>query len=434
MAPSKVVYGLLLTNKGEVKKSKLSNVSETVTFEIIQTILKKKVIPVCLGTYDYDANTLHLFGYSTGKAGTENKHELPPPFDEILCFGDILLVASPLGKGWSRPVSFTPEQYETFYNKQYGGFEDIEESDEDDESELDATEQVADEIEAEVQKEADNKASTKKKDLDEGIEDEDEEEEEEEEEELDEEDEELEEEAEEEKLEGDEEEEVVIVKKRSAKKKPVKASISHGHNTGRAKQQHLLEAHKIFSIDYEPGSQRPIPKDDSSEMIMRSHVVKTISSFVLPAKMKAEAVEDVVFESAYHDAKKKNICIHFDNPLFLVLYKSSARRVLGNISPSTYVQNTQLIQKLQKGNLTLEHLRSMSVMEYAPHLYNELRERQDLREQNQLEAHKAMATDMFKCGRCHTRETTFYELQTRSADEPMTKFITCVNCGNHWRQ
>ena len=431
MPPStKSSYGLLLTNKGEVKKSKLTNIHEDMTLQIIQTILKKKDVPICLATYDYESYTLHLFGYSSGKAGTENKHELPPPFDELICFGDILLIASPLGKGWSQSVSFTPEQYESFYNKQYGGFEDMD-SEEDDESEIDPTEQVVDEIEEEIQKEADTKASMKKKNIDEGIEDEDEEEEEEEEEEAEEEEDV---EGEDEKIE-DEEEDVPVVKKRtSAKKKPVKASISHGHNTGRAKQQHLLEAHKIFPIVYEPGTHRPIPSDTNTEMKMRSHVIKNISSFVLPAKMNPESVEDVVFESAYHDAKKKNICIHFDNPLFLVLYKSAARRVIGNISPSSYVQNTQIIQKLEKSYLTLEHLRSMNIMEYAPHLYNDLRERQDLREQNQLEAHKAMATDMFKCGRCHIRETTYYELQTRSADEPMTKFITCVNCGNHWRQ
>jgi len=104
------------------------------------------------------------------------------------------------------------------------------------------------------------------------------------------------------------------------------------------------------------------------------------------------------------------------------------------LNEHSYVQNVQLSQKFQRGDVTLDHLRSMNIMEYAPHLYKELGERQVLREQNQLEGHKAMATDMFKCGRCYKREATYYELQTRSADEPMTKFITCLNCGNHWRQ
>lgn len=42
-------------------------------------------------------------------------------------------------------------------------------------------------------------------------------------------------------------------------------------------------------------------------------------------------------------------------------------------------------------------------------------------------------TDMFKCGKCRGRKCTYFQMQTRSADEPMTTFVTCVNCGNHWK-
>lgn len=42
-------------------------------------------------------------------------------------------------------------------------------------------------------------------------------------------------------------------------------------------------------------------------------------------------------------------------------------------------------------------------------------------------------TDQFKCGRCGQRKCTYYQMQTRSADEPMTTFVTCVNCNNHWK-
>lgn len=42
-------------------------------------------------------------------------------------------------------------------------------------------------------------------------------------------------------------------------------------------------------------------------------------------------------------------------------------------------------------------------------------------------------TDMFRCGKCRGRKCTYFQMQTRSADEPMTTFVTCVNCGNHWK-
>lgn len=43
------------------------------------------------------------------------------------------------------------------------------------------------------------------------------------------------------------------------------------------------------------------------------------------------------------------------------------------------------------------------------------------------------STNEFTCGRCKKKECTYYQLQTRSADEPMTTFVTCVNCNNRWK-
>lgn len=40
---------------------------------------------------------------------------------------------------------------------------------------------------------------------------------------------------------------------------------------------------------------------------------------------------------------------------------------------------------------------------------------------------------MLVCGKCGMRKTSSYEMQTRSADEPMTIFATCLCCGNRWR-
>ncbi len=46
----------------------------------------------------------------------------------------------------------------------------------------------------------------------------------------------------------------------------------------------------------------------------------------------------------------------------------------------------------------------------------------------------AATTNQYKCGRCQGRKTTFYQQQTRSADEPMTTFIRCTKCGNRWKE
>ncbi|KAJ3305401.1 RNA polymerase II elongation factor [Kappamyces sp. JEL0829] len=42
-------------------------------------------------------------------------------------------------------------------------------------------------------------------------------------------------------------------------------------------------------------------------------------------------------------------------------------------------------------------------------------------------------TDIFKCAKCKQRKCTYYQMQTRSADEPMTTFVTCQVCDNRWK-
>jgi transcription elongation factor S-II len=40
---------------------------------------------------------------------------------------------------------------------------------------------------------------------------------------------------------------------------------------------------------------------------------------------------------------------------------------------------------------------------------------------------------IFKCRKCKSKKTTYHQLQTRSADEPMTTYVTCLNCNNNWK-
>jgi DNA-directed RNA polymerase subunit M/transcription elongation factor TFIIS len=53
-----------------------------------------------------------------------------------------------------------------------------------------------------------------------------------------------------------------------------------------------------------------------------------------------------------------------------------------------------------------------------------------------MEARRAKEEDyngLFKCGKCKSIKTTYYQMQTRSADEPMTTYVTCKGCGNRWK-
>jgi len=44
-----------------------------------------------------------------------------------------------------------------------------------------------------------------------------------------------------------------------------------------------------------------------------------------------------------------------------------------------------------------------------------------------------LQASLFTCGRCKSIKTTSTQKQTRSADEPMTVFVLCLNCNNRWK-
>jgi len=384
MAPT--VQTVLLTQKGELKQTKLP--SKDVTIEIIQKLLKSKESEL-VATYQYANNYLYLFGAIDGKTGTENQHELPPPHDSILVFGDILLVAS-AEKNFSTPVAFTTLNYEKFY--QY-----IFEEGEEEEDPVGGEEEVVAEDE-------------------EGVEDEEEVAEEEENEE------------EEGGNDGDEDGEDIIspVVKAPSKKKPTSAAIAFA-NSARGKQQTLMQTPGFKELDI-----NSISDNVDGKKKLRAHMRTVIASNI--TGLTPIELEDAIYKGSIKEADKLHVICHWDNPLFENIYKTVARRVITNLSSNSYIQNSRLLERILDKEFTLEELVLKNSYELFPEQWKELSDRQIMREQKLLEGNKGMATNQFKCHGCGKRESTYYEMQTRSADEPMTIFITCLNCGKRWRQ
>ncbi|KAI6202693.1 hypothetical protein M3Y94_00470300 [Aphelenchoides besseyi] len=53
--------------------------------------------------------------------------------------------------------------------------------------------------------------------------------------------------------------------------------------------------------------------------------------------------------------------------------------------------------------------------------------------EHQMAVQEGTPSDMFRCGRCGKNNCTYNQMQTRSADEPMTTFVFCRTCGNRWK-
>lgn len=410
------VQALLLTYKAEVKEITIplganGKIEETA----LKTILKKKELPEIVGTYTCKARTLFLFGFTSGKAGTENKHELPPPYDSVLCFGDIILIASNDPNDWKKPTPFHSTDYELFYTRAFGGFEDLE-----DEEELDDAEAEAD-AEAEVE----DTLNDIVQDADEEQEDEEEEEEENEEEQ-----------GEEGVDEGVGLDEVAValpahvpVKKR-AKKGSASTTTVIGGAQLYASYFHVDSKDELIEESYEA------PYASDTLIPHRKQILRSLTTLFTDRldKSEVEGLERAIYNGALRRATQRHIGKVWTHTPFLELYVMFAKHISANLLPTAYVNNEELFAKYKAGEVTFREVCEMDTYQLFEERWKDCFLEQQIREKRQLEGNKAMATDRFLCKRCHKRECTYYELQTRSADEPMTIFITCLNCGKHWRQ
>ncbi|EPQ53091.1 transcription elongation factor [Gloeophyllum trabeum ATCC 11539] len=113
-------------------------------------------------------------------------------------------------------------------------------------------------------------------------------------------------------------------------------------------------------------------------------------------------------------------------------YKSKIRSLFVNLKDK---HNPGLRESVVSGDLPVAKFATMSSAEMA----SEERKAADnkIKQENlfnSLGAEEQQAeTDAFQCGRCKQRKCRYRQAQTRSADEPMTTFVTCVNCNNRWK-
>jgi transcription elongation factor S-II len=145
-------------------------------------------------------------------------------------------------------------------------------------------------------------------------------------------------------------------------------------------------------------------------------------------------LETCIFQASLRTAEAEDIRKNWSYPAFCDVYSAIARRVVGNLDPSSYVKNNSLWTRLANNEVTLEELTSKNYYELFPENWKTLVDDQAKRERIQLEGDFSRATDKWLCNGCKMRKCTYYELQTRSADEPMTIFIQCLNCGKRWTQ
>ena len=168
-------------------------------------------------------------------------------------------------------------------------------------------------------------------------------------------------------------------------------------------------------------------------MTIREKCINKIDDIFNDLKISQE-LEKSIYNSCISYSNENNIQKKWDNTVFKSLYNDKIRHLLVNIDNNSYIKNNYLKDNIDNGTIKVGNVCNLEPFETFPDIWKKIRDKIELQEKIAEETKHMATTDMFRCGKCKKNKTVYYKLQTRSADEPETTFITCVNCNNTWKQ
>lgn len=161
--------------------------------------------------------------------------------------------------------------------------------------------------------------------------------------------------------------------------------------------------------------------------IFRENVINKLNT-ILNNKKICENLEKGIYNYTLKLCEEKNLLKKWTNESFVLLYIEKLRTLIINL------KDNDLLANILSKELKAHEFVYMSHQELRPELWERLIEEKKIKDENKYTPKIEASTDNFICGKCKSKKCTYYQLQTRSADEPMTTFVTCLDCGNRFKR
>jgi DNA-directed RNA polymerase subunit M/transcription elongation factor TFIIS len=90
---------------------------------------------------------------------------------------------------------------------------------------------------------------------------------------------------------------------------------------------------------------------------------------------------------------------------------------------------TELLKRIKEDPSKANNIAELTPNELYPDKYEKITKKKALEEHKK---NNQATSAVFQCKKCKKRRCMVTQRQTRSADEPATTFVSCMECGNEW--
>jgi len=166
--------------------------------------------------------------------------------------------------------------------------------------------------------------------------------------------------------------------------------------------------------DDENRSHAPVHTIHASNVFVE-HPIRTL----VQSKFENEDIEPAILNRCVLDAQRWFVDIDWKNPVFLDMYRSRA---------------IQLYRyKNLAGSMTATEFADAAPVDLNPKRWRDIIQK-TIERDKAMYSKKSTASIFMYCSSCKRKtKCDYYQMQTRSADEPMTTFVTCLECDKRWK-
>lgn len=143
-------------------------------------------------------------------------------------------------------------------------------------------------------------------------------------------------------------------------------------------------------------------------------------------------IENSIYNYTLNLATIKGTEINIEQKYFKRIYVNKIISLYNNLDKNSYIKNNNFYDRLINKEFEVKDIAFLSPQEIHKDHWKKYLDRQTANDEFLYSRTAGIKTNDYKCGRCKEKNCTYYQLQVRCSDEPMTTFINCLNCGNRW--